>query len=199
MDGRVLLNLSPGKSSRNVAELAEWSPGPALFPAGGAVESLEPVSLILPTFFNAELKRRSLRFVLAGLNQSQAIREIILVSSDGEPQDFTDLQAIAGHRSIRVIESDPHNRGKSRNAGAAAATSPNLLFLDDDMLLRNWRWTRGGCTPGFRCSSTTEHWSRSSACGGLKARPRARHFCMIPCRKARGISRCSFVSLAVSC
>lgn len=120
-------------------ELAGWTPGRAAIHSSGPVHSIEPVSLIIPTFFNAELKRRSLRYLLAGLHQSESVREIILVSSDGENQDFSDLQAAAGNRPIRVVESDPHNRGKSRNAGAAAATSPYLLFLDDDMLLRNWR------------------------------------------------------------
>ncbi len=120
-------------------ELAGWTPDTPIIQAAGPVAQIEPVSLIIPTFFNAELKRRSLRHLLTGLHQCQSVREIVLVSSDGERQDFTDLQALAGDRPIRVVEADPHNRGKSRNVGAAAATSPNLLFLDDDMLLRNWR------------------------------------------------------------
>jgi glycosyltransferase involved in cell wall biosynthesis len=139
MDGRVLINHSHGKSLGDIMELAGWTPGTPHFHSAGSVGALEPVSLIIPTFFNAELKRRSLRHLLTGLEQCRSVREIILVSSDGERQDFTDLQPLAGERPIRVVESDPHNRGKSRNAGAAAATSPNLLFLDDDMLLRNWR------------------------------------------------------------
>src|SRR6185436_1077646 len=120
MDGRVLINHSFGPSLTDIPELADWVPDPsAPIHSGGAVEALEPVSLIIPTFFNAELKRRSLRHLLAGLDQCDSGREVILVSSDGEKQDFSDLQARAGRRPIRVVESDPHNRGKSRNAGAA--------------------------------------------------------------------------------
>jgi glycosyltransferase involved in cell wall biosynthesis len=139
MDGRVLINHSHGNSLGDIMELAGWTPEPPLLHSAGTVSTIEPVSLIIPTFFNAELKRRSLRYLLAGLEQCESVREIILVSSDGEKQDFSDLQRCANERPIKIVEADPHNRGKSRNAGAAAATSPNLLFLDDDMLLRNWR------------------------------------------------------------
>jgi glycosyltransferase involved in cell wall biosynthesis len=139
MDGRVLINHSPRRSWGDIVELADWTPNLPSLQAEGPVDKLEPVSLIIPTFFNAELKRRSLRYLLAGLHECQSVREVILVSSDGEQHDFADLRACAGNRPIRVVESDPHNRGKSRNSGASAATSPNLLFLDDDMLLRNWR------------------------------------------------------------
>ena len=139
MDGRVLINHSPGKSLADIVELSGWSPAAPRFHAAGPVRKLEPVSLVIPTFFNTELKGRSLVHLLAGLERCQSVREIILVSSDGEAQDFSHLQSCLGERVLRVVESDPHNRGKSRNAGAAAATSPNLLFLDDDMLLRDWR------------------------------------------------------------
>lgn len=139
MDGRVLINHSHGQPRGHLAELAGWTPAEPRFNSGGPVGALEPVSLIIPTFFNAELKRRSLRYLLAGLEQCRSVQEIILVSSDGEPQNFSDLEPFVGGRPIRVVESDPHNRGKSRNIGAAAASAPNLLFLDDDMLLRNWR------------------------------------------------------------
>ena len=139
MDGRVLINQAHGQLRGPLAELAGWTPTAPRFHGHGPVGALEPVSLIIPTFFNAELKRRSLRYLLAGLEQCHSVQEIILVSSDGEPQDFSDLKPLVGARPIRVVESDPHNRGQSRNIGAAAATTPNLLFLDDDMLLRDWR------------------------------------------------------------
>jgi len=139
MDGRVLINQSHGKSLGDIMELTGWTPTAPRIHSDGPVDALEPASLIIPTFFNAELKQRSLRYLLAGLDRCQSIREVILVSSDGEPQDFSDLRALAGSRPIRVVESDPHNRGKSRNAGAAAAAHPSLIFIDDDMLPRDWR------------------------------------------------------------
>ena len=140
MDGRILINNHGARlPSARIPELAGWRPGVPSIHAGGPVEILEPVSLIVPTFFNSELKHRSLRYLLAGIEHSYSVQEIILVASDGENKNFDDLHRYAHGRDIRIVESDPHNRGKSRNAGAAVASSPHLLFLDDDMLLRNWR------------------------------------------------------------
>src|SRR5688572_8325084 len=140
MDGRVLIKRNGEDACQPpVLELAGWAPDVPRIQSGGLVECVEPVSLIVPTFFNSELKQGSLRFLLAGLAQSEAVREVILVSSDGENRGFDDLRSLVADRPIRVVEADPHNRGKSRNAGAAAASSPLLLFLDDDMLVKNWR------------------------------------------------------------
>src|SRR6188768_4295899 len=122
MDGRVLINRSRAKSLGDIAELADWKLRTPSIHAGGSVHLNEPVSLIIPTFFNAQLKKRSLAHLLDGLQDCRSVREIILVSSDGERDDFKDLEALAAPRPIRIVESDPHNRGKSRNRGAAAAT-----------------------------------------------------------------------------
>jgi glycosyltransferase involved in cell wall biosynthesis len=140
MDGRILINHStPLTHSANVPELNGWIPGPPAIHSAGPVNELRSVSLVVPTFFNQELKRRSLQHLLAGIEQAQCVHEIILVASDGENLSFDDLTPHSGGLPVRVVASDPHNRGKSRNAGAAAATSEWLLFLDDDMLLRSWR------------------------------------------------------------
>lgn len=140
MDGRILINHNGITTRREeIAELGGWNPGRPEIDASGPIHNVERVSLVVPTFFNVELKRRSLKYLLAGIEKSRCVREIILVASDGENLCFDDLQAQVNDCPIRVVSSDPHNRGKSRNAGAAAATSPWLLFLDDDMLLRSWR------------------------------------------------------------
>src|ERR1043165_42926 len=107
MDGRVLINQSHGKSLGDIMELTGWTPTAPRIHSEGPVDALEPASLIIPTFFNAELKQRSLRYLLAGLDRCQSIREVILVSSDGEPQDFSDLRALASGRPMRGVESDP--------------------------------------------------------------------------------------------
>jgi glycosyltransferase involved in cell wall biosynthesis len=139
MDGRILIKNTDAVPHTSIAELADWKPGAATLHSEGRVTTTDGVSLIVPTFFNSRLKARSLRSLLAGVTESACIREIILISSDGEETIFNDLHEHTGERPIRVIQSDPHNRGKSRNAGAAAASWPHLLFLDDDMLLRHWR------------------------------------------------------------
>jgi hypothetical protein len=140
MDGRVLIKgSSTGFCQSPISELAGWSPGPARIGATDSPDGpVAPVSLIVPTFFNSELKQRSLRYLLSGIAASRAVEEIIFVSSDGENRGFNDLLPLTGGKRVRVVEADPHNRGKSRNIGAAAATSTLLLFLDDDMLIRDW-------------------------------------------------------------
>ena len=139
MDGRVLPKQHDYHDVlATIPELADWPPAPTILSSGDTARC-EPVSLIVPTFFNSELKGRSLRHLLAGIHRSVTIEEVVLVSSEGDRRPFDDLELLVKGRRLTVVESDPHNRGKSRNVGAAAATAPNLLFLDDDMLPRDWR------------------------------------------------------------
>jgi hypothetical protein len=85
------------------------------------------------------LKRASLELVLANIGRSSCIAEVILVCSDGEHRHFQELRSLLGSVPLRVLEAPPHQRGRSRNIGAEAASKPWLLFLDDDMILRDWR------------------------------------------------------------
>ena len=47
--------------------------------SGGSRRRSAPISLIVPTFFNDSLKKRSLAHLLAGIERSRAIEEIVLV------------------------------------------------------------------------------------------------------------------------
>jgi glycosyltransferase involved in cell wall biosynthesis len=102
-------------------------------------ERLEPVSLIIPTFFNRSLKSRALRHLLAGIERSRAIEEVVLVTAGSSDGEETSLSTGPAGKRLIVVDGQPNRRGPSRNLGAAAASNDLLLFLDDDMLLRDWR------------------------------------------------------------
>jgi predicted nucleotidyltransferase len=105
--------------------------------AGGPVERTGPISLIVPTFFNEGLKRGSLQHLLAGIENSQAVQEVVLVAgTTGQAVDA--LTPLLGGKRLVMAECEPNQRARTRNLGAAAATHDHLLFLDDDMLLRGW-------------------------------------------------------------
>ena len=139
MDSRVILNRVRRARPIQMPELDQLCAARPSLTATSAVRRREPVSLIIPTFFNAGLKNRSLRRVLAGLSESESVREVILVSSDGTEPNFDDLLPLPGGRALKVVRADPARRGSSRNTGAAAAAHDHLVFLDDDMLLKSWR------------------------------------------------------------
>jgi hypothetical protein len=139
MDTRVILNRPRIQDLASIPELDGVAAGtPELKAAGPAVHRAE-ISLIVPTFFNQELKRASLELVLANIERSACVAEVILVCSDGEHRQFEELRSLLGTVPLRVVEAPPHQRGRSRNIGAEAASKPWLLFLDDDMILRDWR------------------------------------------------------------
>jgi hypothetical protein len=139
MDSRVILNRVRRSRPIQMPELNQLHHARPTLTAGSEVRHREPVSLIIPTFFNAGLKNRSLRRVLAGLGESEVVREVILVSSDGTEPNFDDLLPLPDGRTLKVVRADPARRGSSRNVGAAAASHEHLVFLDDDMLLKSWR------------------------------------------------------------
>jgi len=141
MDTRIVprLQQGAGEDLRTVPELADLDCISPTLQRQTEVKHRASVSVIVPTFFNAGLKQRSLAFLLAGIERSQNICEVILVSSDGENSSFADLLPLMGDRPLRVTEAEPHNRSQSRNNGARLATGDYLLFLDDDMLLKDWR------------------------------------------------------------
>jgi glycosyltransferase involved in cell wall biosynthesis len=156
MDSRVILATLQHDNALALPELDAAREARPTLPWNGPVTATATVSLIVPTFFNAELKRGSLPRLLAGIEESCAVKEIIVVSSDGEGRSFEELKSGTGERLLRAIESDPNNRGRSRNAGAAAATGDYLLYLDDDMLLKNWRFIdvvlSKMLSDGFQCA-----------------------------------------------
>ena len=140
MDTRTIpqFDTSAGDDLRTLPELADLDSIAPTLRWQAAINHRASVSVIVPTFFNAGLKQRSLTFLLAGIECSQNVREVILVSSDGEHSNFADLLPLLYGRNLRVAQAEPHNRSQSRNNGARLATGDYLLFLDDDMLLKNW-------------------------------------------------------------
>src|SRR3954466_8685648 len=120
MDTRIVprLQTGAGEDLRTIPELADIDRISPTLHRQTAVKHRASISVIVPTFFNAGLKQRSLAFLLAGIERSQNVHEVILVSSDGEDSNFADLLALMGGRSLRVTQADPHNRSQSRNNGA---------------------------------------------------------------------------------
>lgn len=108
--------------------------------AQSPVDSAAAVSVVIPTYFNRDLKQHSLRRSLEGLARSELVREIVLVVADdsaGRGADVDDLMPPG--KTLTRVRCDPNQRARTRNLGAAAAQHDVLLFLDDDMLVRDWR------------------------------------------------------------
>lgn len=112
------------------------------------VEHLLPVSLVIPTFLNEQMKNGVLQRLLAGIEQAESIRQVVLVqarldghddSPEAELGRQVESQLQAAGKAIVWISCEPNRRGAARNLGAAAATEELLMYLDDDMLLTNWR------------------------------------------------------------
>jgi glycosyltransferase involved in cell wall biosynthesis len=97
-----------------------------------------PVSLIVPTFYNGTLKAASLTHLLAGIGDCRSIDEVVLVAADGDTQS---LQKYTENTPVSVVVTacEPNRRAQARNVGVRAAKNDMLVFLDDDMLVQDWR------------------------------------------------------------
>ena len=118
------------------------APGERIVPsltADGPVVRPAAVSLIIPTFRNRSLKSRSLRYLLDGIERSAAVAEVVLVEADGGGDAESSVPIRPGGKPLARVACPPNRRGQARNIGAAAAACDLLLFLDDDMLPRDWR------------------------------------------------------------
>ncbi len=93
----------------------------------------------MPTYHNERLKQNSLLRALEGIGRSTAVREIIIAIGDDRGRDYKGLFASFTSKPIRFVESKPNERALSRNVAAAKASGQFLLFLDDDMLIKDWR------------------------------------------------------------
>ena len=139
MDSRVILKRTNQTDLVALPELKRLRRLKPTLVASAAVQHRASVTLIVPTFFNADLKGSSLTHLLTGIEQSDAIQEIVLVRSDGGHGSDGALPALGKKQKLRVCHAEPAQRGGSRNLGAATARSEYLLFMDDDMLLKDWR------------------------------------------------------------
>jgi glycosyltransferase involved in cell wall biosynthesis len=88
------------------------------------------VSIIVPTHDRASMLREHLR-ALADQTYPRRFTEWIVVC-DGCSDDSAQVARAAG--ADQVLELDGKGAGAARNAGLAAATSPLVLFLDDDII-----------------------------------------------------------------
>ncbi len=156
MDSRVILNRIRRRESVSLEELEQLKKLQPELRADGTVHRTSRVSVIVPTFFNSDLKSGSLRHLLTGIEAARSVEQVVIVASGGEDALLGTLKEVIGDRTLTVAEAEPHNRGGSRNVGAAAATGEYLLFLDDDMLLKDWRCVdvvlSALLTGGFECA-----------------------------------------------
>lgn len=98
----------------------------------------EPISLVIPTFFNSSLKHASLGLLLDGIDECQAISEIVLVATDGVPSEIPEQLDAITNKPIRIAECPQNRRAQARNVGFEQATHDLVLFMDDDMLVHHW-------------------------------------------------------------
>jgi len=139
MDSRVILKRVNRTDLVSLPELKKLRLLKPTLTASNPLHHRARVTLIVPTYFNSDLKGGSLNHLLAGIAQSEVIREIVLVCSDHLGGSAGKMTPLGDHQVLRMCQAEPAQRGGSRNVGAASATSEYLLFLDDDMLLKNWR------------------------------------------------------------
>jgi len=101
---------------------------------------LPKISLIIPSSMNFSVKKNSLQFLLAEIQNSNVIDEVIIVVYENDV-DLEWYEALSfGLTNMKVVKtSGDNNRALSRNVGANEAKSDYLLFIDDDMIIKNWR------------------------------------------------------------
>jgi hypothetical protein len=120
-----------------------WAPATSTkspeFDAHKPVRYAAGLSVIVPTYHNKRLKQNSLLRALGGIGRSKAVKEIIIAVGDDRAAEYKSQFAHFGSKPIRFVESQPNQRALSRNVAAAKASGAFLLFLDDDMLIKDWR------------------------------------------------------------
>jgi glycosyltransferase involved in cell wall biosynthesis len=90
------------------------------------------ISLVIPTHNRSGLLPRLLAS-LAKQTTTPADYEVILVADGCEDDTAAVVQSIQAPYRLELLEQPARGAAAARNRGAAAATAPLLLFLDDDM------------------------------------------------------------------
>jgi glycosyltransferase involved in cell wall biosynthesis len=85
------------------------------------------ISTVIPTIGRATLARAVCSVLQQGLTQEEC--EVIVVNDSGKPLPSEEWQT---HASVKIINTNRHNRSIARNTGAAIARGQFLHFLDDD-------------------------------------------------------------------
>ncbi len=141
MDAGVLqLHVFPHEPAPHRPKLL--APGEVLSPTltpDSPSDPSEPVSLIIPTFFNRSLKNGSLQYLLEGLAESKTVRQVVLVVPENSCEQEEQPVAVPAHVELTQVVCPPNRRALARNRGAAAAVHSLLLFLDDDMVPESWK------------------------------------------------------------
>lgn len=95
-------------------------------------ELLPCVSIIMPTHNRCPLLRRTLDS-LACQSVLASSFEVIVVADGCADDTGAMLRAYQAPYTLRVVEQEAQGAAMARNAGAAIARAPLLLFLDDDV------------------------------------------------------------------
>ena len=109
------------------------------------------VSIIIPSRDRAHLLRVTLDGLLDRTDYPR--KEIIVVDNGSTETDTLNLYEQAQRRGVRVVPfQEPFNYSRACNIGAAAATGDLLLFLNNDVEVRDPDWlgalARYACLPG---------------------------------------------------
>lgn len=89
------------------------------------------ISVVIPAFNRASVIERAIN---SALNQTIAVREIIIVDDGSTDQTVAVVQKLAAYNPLIILEQNPENRGApfSRNRGAQLASGELIAFLDSD-------------------------------------------------------------------
>ena len=87
------------------------------------------IAVVIP-FYNGS--RFIERAVVSAKRQTIPPSELIVVNDGSRPEEREFLGELATRYDITIIDKDNGGQGDARNAGAAAATSPYICFLDQD-------------------------------------------------------------------
>lgn len=138
MDAGVLqLHVFPHEATERGSVLKDIPPIAPSLTADGPVQQTKAVTLVIPTYFNAGLKNQTLRNVIDGVDRANAITEIIFIVPPNSSDGLVD--GIPDRMKVSRIECGINQRSAARNRGIAAASNELVLFIDDDMLIDDWR------------------------------------------------------------
>ncbi|MCX7863171.1 MAG: glycosyltransferase [Bacteroidales bacterium] len=86
------------------------------------------LTVIIPTFNRSKIVNKTLQKAIEILQQVNIVFEIIVVNDGSEEVDFH-------HNQLILVKNKKKGVASARNFGASISKYPNLLFLDDDILI----------------------------------------------------------------
>jgi len=93
------------------------------------------VSVVVPTYNRRGLLEQTLPVLLHQAGKTAGV-EIVVVVDGSRDGTLEMLRRFSSHGLLRVISQENRGLAAARNRGADAASSEVVLFLDDDMVLR---------------------------------------------------------------